>query len=50
MLHTMRRCPTVIPCIQKILSNFGRNELALVAKDGKLMYIDYNGVVVWEER
>ena len=46
----MRQCPTVIPCIQKILSNYGRAEFAFVAKGGKLMYIDHSGAVVWEEK
>ena len=46
----MRQCPTVIPCIQKILSNYRRDELDLVAKGGKLMYIDHSGAVVREER
>ena len=27
-----------------------RSGLALVEKDGKLMYIDHSGAVVWEER
>ena len=26
------------------------NSLALVEKDGRLMYIDHSGAVVWEER
>ena len=26
------------------------NGLALVEKDGRLMYIDHSGAVVWEER
>ena len=50
MPNIMKQCPTVIPCILKILSNFGCNELALVAKDGKMMNIDHSGAVVWEER
>ena len=27
-----------------------RDGLALVEKDGKLMYIDHSGAVVWEEK
>ena len=30
--------------------NDGRDGLALVEKDGKLMYIDHSGDVVWKER
>ena len=44
------QCPTVIPCIRKTLNNHGRDGLALVEKDGKLMYIDHSGAVVWEEQ
>ena len=32
-----------------LAANF-RDGLALVEKDGKLMYIDHSGAVVWEER
>lgn len=39
----------VIPPQYNSADNF-RDGLALVEKDGKLMYIDHRGAVVWEER
>ena len=39
----------VIPSVWDAASGF-RDGLALVEKDGKLMYIDHSGIVVWEER
>ena len=39
----------VIPPVWDAASSF-RDGLALVEKDGKLMYIDHGGAVVWEER
>ena len=39
----------VIPPQYDSADNF-RDSLALVEKDGKLMYIDHGGAVVWEER
>ena len=39
----------VIPPQYDSADNY-RDGLALVEKDGKLMYIDHNGAVVWEER
>ena len=44
------QCPTVISCIRKTLNNHGRDGLALVEMDSKLMHIDHSGAVVWEER
>ena len=38
----------VIPAQYDSADNF-RDGLALVEKDGKLMYIDRSGAVVWEE-
>ena len=46
----MKQCPIVIHCIRKTLNNYGCDSLALVEKDGKLMYIDHSGAVVWEEK
>ena len=44
------QCPTVIPCIRKILNNYGRDWLARVEKGEQLMDIGYSGNVVWKER
>ena len=46
----MKQCPIVIHCIRKTLSNDRCDGPAWVEKDGKLMYIDHSGAVVWEER
>ena len=43
------RAQWVIPAQYDSAAGFS-DCLALVEKDGKLMYIDHSGAVVWEER
>ena len=44
-----RRGEIVFACQYESAESF-RDGLALVGKDGKLMYIDSSGAVVWEEK